>query len=308
MPNLLLTIKTKIHFQKYSFHINLKKQDKNKHTNVSSSLFISREQTKNYNTIIYYWPKDKSEAEFQLTHLLSFFTINTEIFIVGENVSGVKHALLILKEHVIFKKIDNAKHCILIFGILIKNIKFTLNKHFKIHAWKNFFIKSLPGVFGHKKLDIGSQLLASTFSKKTNGSVLDVGCGSGFLSISLLHYSPYANLTLIDNSIFALTCSKSTLNINKLDGRVILSDVYSNIFEKFDLIISNPPFHEDLKKNFNITKKIIHESIRYLNFNGELRFVANSCYNYSSILKKTFKKCFVIEKTNKYKIYQAFLN
>ncbi|CAL4326390.1 16S rRNA (guanine(1207)-N(2))-methyltransferase RsmC [Buchnera aphidicola] len=306
-PIYLSTLKTKINFQKYSDYINFKKNNV-KNINIYNNLLVSDDMVKNCDTIIYYWPKNKSEAQFQFINLISCLPINTQIFIVGDNSSGIKSAPLILKKWITLYKIDNAKHSILMTGLLERKKKFILEDFFKTHVWENFSIKSLPGVFGNKKIDEGSKLLVSTFSKNITGKILDVGCGTGFLSVSLLHRAPNVMITLIDNNIVALKCSEATLDINKLSGRVLCSDFYSNISEKFDLIISNPPFHDDLKVNFDIVKKIVCDSVKHLNFRGELRFVTNSCFNYHFLLKKMFKKYFIITRTNKYKIYQAFLN
>ncbi|WP_261979604.1 16S rRNA (guanine(1207)-N(2))-methyltransferase RsmC [Buchnera aphidicola] len=307
-PLRLSTVNTKINLYKYNIYINLKKNVKNiKNIHIYNNLLVSQEMIQNCDTIIYYWPKDKSEAQFQLINLISHLQINTEIFIVGENSSGVRSAPLIFKNWITLNKIDSAKHSLLISGFLKKQKKFILEDFFKTHIWKKCFIQSLPGVFGYKKIDEGSELLASTFTKNISGKVLDIGSGTGFLSASLLCISPQAILTLVDNNIAALKCSQYTLDSNQLKGTVICSDLYSNICQKFDLIISNPPFHEDLKINFNIIKKIIYASKKYLTLEGELRFVVNSFLNCDNLLEKIFKKYFILKKTNKYKIYQAFL-
>ncbi|WP_295164401.1 16S rRNA (guanine(1207)-N(2))-methyltransferase RsmC [uncultured Buchnera sp.] len=304
LPIHLLTIKTKIHLQKNQI---LKKTDDNKNITFYRQLLVSQATVKDYNTLIYFWPKNKSEAKFQLFNILSYFPIKSEIFIVGGNSSGVKSAKLILEEWIKLNKVDNANHSILMSGILINKKKFVLEKFFNTHIWKNLIIKSLPGVFGHKKIDEGSKLLASTFSKKINGKILDVGCGSGFLSVSLLRKSPNCLLTMIDRKISALISSQATLDANFFKGEILSSDIYSNVFNKFDMIISNPPFHNDLKTNFNITKKIIFDSIKYLKKNGELRFVTNQCFSYDFYLKEVFSDFFIMKKNNKYKVYQAFL-
>ncbi|WP_264357809.1 class I SAM-dependent methyltransferase [Buchnera aphidicola] len=257
---------------------------------------------------MYYWPKDKSEAQFQLMNIISCFPINTEIFIVGNNDSGIRSAPLILKKWIELNKVDNAKHSILFSGFIQKKTIFILEDFFKTHIWKKLIIKSLPGVFGHKKVDLGSKLLASTFSGEITGKVLDIGCGTGFLSAYLLYLSSNVTLTLVDNDISALKCSQATLDINKFQAEVISSNLYSNIFKKFDLIISNPPFHNDLKIDLNIIEEIISSSRKYLNFKGELRFVTNSCFKYNVLLKKFFKKYNVLKKESGYKVYQAFLN
>ncbi len=307
-PAYLSTISTKINFQKYNDYINFKNENNTKNINIYNQLLISQEMIKNCDTVIYYWPKNKFEAKFQLINLFSCLAIKAQIFIVGENTSGVKSAPLILKKYIQLNKIDSAKHCILISGFLKENNKFLLRNFFKKHQWKNFSIQSLPGVFGYKKIDEGSKLLASTFSKNINGKILDMGCGTGFLSVSLLHSSPNAILTLTDNNVVALKCSQETFDFNKLNGKIIRSDLYSNIFNRFDLIISNPSFHNHLKVNHNMIKQMICDSIKYLTLKGELRFVINSCFNYDFLLKKVFKKYFILKKTKKYKVYQAFVN
>lgn len=240
-------------------------------------------------------------------NLISYLKINTTIFIVGNNVSGIKSSISMFKTWLELKKIDNAKHSILISGFLKKRKYFILEEFYKIHIWKNLLIKSLPGVFGHKKIDAGSKLLASTFSNDIRGEVLDIGCGTGFLSISVLHFSPHAKLFLVDNDLVALKCSRLTLSANNFKGKVIYGDLYSNISTKFNLIISNPPFHDDLEVTLRIIQNIIYEAKKYLKSKGELRFVTNSHFNYHFLLKENFKKYYILAKTNMHKVYQAFL-
>jgi len=306
LPIYLSSIKTTLHIsRKNNFYINQINTNK---IYIYYNLLVSKEIVKNYNTLIYYWPKDKSEAIFQLCNLLSCFSIGTEVFIVGNNLSGVKSAIKILSKWIKLNKLENAKHSILFSGILESKTTFILKNFFKTHIWENLYIKCLPGVFGYKNIDLGSKLLASTFSKNMKGEILDVGCGSGILSAYLLKKSPNSFLTMIDNKESAILSSRETLYANNLKANVILSDIYSNIENKFDLIISNPPFHNDLKVSFSIIKSIITNSVKYLKRNGEIRFVVNKCFNYDSILKIKFKKYKIIETTNLYKVYQGLLN
>ncbi|WP_254056371.1 methyltransferase [Buchnera aphidicola] len=258
---------------------------------------------------MYYWPKDKSEAQFQFMDLISHLSINTEIFIVGNNCSGIRNVSRMFKKWIFLNKIDYARHSILFSGFLTKRTNFFLKDFYQTHIWNNLFIKSLPGVFGYKTIDAGSKLLASTFFPNScYKEILDIGCGTGFLAVSVLNVLPNSIVSLIDDNVVALHCSQLTLNSNNFKGEVIRSNLYSNIFKKFDLIISNPPFHDDLKINFNIIEKIICNSRLYLKHSGELRFVTNRCFNYNLILKKYFKKFKILIKTNTYQVYQAFLN
>ncbi|WP_343154019.1 16S rRNA (guanine(1207)-N(2))-methyltransferase RsmC [Buchnera aphidicola] len=305
LPQYLSSIETSLHLSNINNNFYENKKNAIDKFHIYYDLLISEKIVKNYNTMIYYWPKNKSEAKFQLYNLLSCCSIGTEIFIVGKNSSGVKSAPKILKKWVNLKKIESAKHSVLFSGFLKYKTKFILQDFFKTHIWKNLYIKCLPGVFGYKKIDIGSQLLASTFSKNINGEILDLGCGSGFLSTCILKKSKNSFLTMVDNQVSSIISTQETLLSNKLTAKVFLSNIYSNISNKFDLIISNPPFHNDLKLNFNIIKNIISDSSKYLKKRGELRFVVNNCFNYDDLLRKKFKKFNIIKKTNLFKVYQG---
>lgn len=111
---------------------------------------------------------------------------------------------------------------------------------------------------------------------------------------------------MIDIYIYALFCSKKTFYLNKIRGIVYASNIYSNVTEKFDLIISNPPIHNDLKYSKKIIIKIITESVKFLKKNGELRIVTNSFQKYDFYFQKTFKKFNILLKNKTYIVYQAF--
>ena len=56
-------------------------------------------------------------------------------------------------------------------------------------------------------------------------------------------HHPKADVTMTDIHAMAIQSARQTLAENQLEGQVIASDVFSHIEGKFDLIISNPPFH-----------------------------------------------------------------
>ncbi|VDZ52976.1 Ribosomal RNA small subunit methyltransferase C [Serratia odorifera] len=52
--------------------------------------------------------------------------------------------------------------------------------------------------------------------------------------------SPKVKLTLSDVNAAAIESSRATLAANGIDGEVIVSNVYSDISGRFDMIISQP--------------------------------------------------------------------
>ncbi|STL92575.1 ribosomal RNA small subunit methyltransferase C [Escherichia coli] len=67
--------------------------------NARFSLVATANDVADCDTLIYYWPKNKPEAQFQLMNLLSLLPVGTDIFVVGENRSGVRSAEQMLADY-----------------------------------------------------------------------------------------------------------------------------------------------------------------------------------------------------------------
>lgn len=74
-------------------------------------------------------------------------------------------------------------------------------------------------------------------------SVLDLGCGSGFIGIAIKKaLTDQVELTLSDFDLQALKQSQINLQINQVKAQIAQSDWLANINGKFDLIVCNPPY------------------------------------------------------------------
>lgn len=204
-------------------------------------------------------------------------------------------------------KIDTAKHAVLFYGRLDQNTHFKLSNYIHLHIWNDYNIITLPGVFGYKSIDSGSKLLISTFTQQITGKILDIGSGSGILSLALSKISKNTSITMTEVNLFAIISSKITLTYNAKPYQMLLSNLYSSVSHKFDMIMCNPPIHNNLQLSLQVTKSIIQYSINYLKYGGELRFVTNSCISYHKILKNTFHKYKILIQNNHFKVYQAKL-
>lgn len=259
------------------------------------------------NTLIYYWPKNKPEAHFQLMNILSLMPIGSDIFVVGENRGGVRSAEQMLAEFCPLTKIDSARRCGLYHGRLEAQPQFDEHAWWDEYQHEGMTVKTLPGVFSRDGLDTGSKLLLSTLTPHTKGKVLDVGCGAGVLAVTLASHSPKVRLTLCDVSAPAVEASRATLAANGIEGEVIASNVYSEIGGRFDMIISNPPFHDGLQTSLDAAHQLIRGAVRHLSTGGELRIVANAFLAYPNILDEAFGNHELIAQTGRFKVYRAVL-
>ncbi len=61
--------------------------------------------------------EEQTEAQFQLMNLLSLLPVGTDIFVVGENRSGVRSAEQMLADYAPLNKVDSARRCGLYFVV-----------------------------------------------------------------------------------------------------------------------------------------------------------------------------------------------
>lgn len=72
--------------------------------------------------------------------------------------------------------------------------------------------------------------------------LIDLGTGSGAIGLSIKKKLPQVNVTLLDISEKALEVAKTNANKMNLNVKYILNDMLENIANKYDVIISNPPY------------------------------------------------------------------
>ena len=139
------------------------------------------------------------------------------------------------------------------------------------------------GVFSKDRIDYASKLLVENYFKvgRKNINVLDVGCGYGFIGITISK--------IMDSKVDMIDVNKravhlSNLNIKNMNVNAIsfISDIYSNIDKKYDVIISNPPIRAGKK----VYMDIINNAVNYLNDGGEFYFVMNKDHGAKNVIEK----------------------
>ncbi len=119
-------------------------------------------------------------------------------------------------------------------------------------------------------------------SFKSSEKILDIGTGSGCLIISIINKRPYCNGTAIDICKKALKVAIYNAKIHQLKNKInfINIDVDKFNFNKYDFIISNPPYID----KFGI--KRLDEEVRLF----EPHLALNGGYDGFSQIKKLIIK------------------
>ncbi len=160
------------------------------------------------------------------------------------------------------------------------------------------------GVFSKDHIDYGSRLLVDCLLKSDESfeSLLDVGCGYGFIGIVLSKIKSCSCL-MSDVNERALHLCEKNIKKNKVDGKVIISNCYENITDKFDLIVTNPP----IRAGKNVVLTILNGAKEHLNPNGSLWFVIRKDQGAKSVMKELSLqfKCEVIEKSKGFYVIKA---
>jgi release factor glutamine methyltransferase len=104
-------------------------------------------------------------------------------------------------------------------------------------------------------------------SKQSKIKILDIGTGSGAIAISLAREFINADILAIDISDKAIKVANKNIKNKKLNNQIqLMKATIDNINEKFDLIVSNPPYLT--KKEIANTSKEIRNYEPYLALDG----------------------------------------
>lgn len=139
------------------------------------------------------------------------------------------------------------------------------------------------------KVGVDGVLIGAWSNVDSAGKILDAGCGCGLIALMLAQRNPDAIIKGIDIDPDAIEEAKLNISASDWSDRIIIEQQnFNDIREKFDLIVSNPPFFNDGIKDVgtssrtlarhagSLSPEVLISSSRYLNPDGRLSIIARA--------------------------------
>lgn len=170
-------------------------------------------------------------------------------------------------------------------------------------------VATMPGVFSWSSLDKGTAYLLERYDLANHivpgMAVLDMACGYGVLGALAAKHA--GHVTMVDDNLLAVRCAKlTTTYTGQANIAAEKSDVFSALSgQQFDMILCNPPFHQEFDVNTNVAHRVIRDAPEHLTSDGKLVMVCNSFLSYEQTFEENFRYTTTIADNTSYKIIQG---
>jgi len=261
---------------------------------------------------VVFLPKGRAYAQFTVALAAQLLRPGGVIWLVGDNKAGIKSHAKTLQPLGHVRKLDSARHCTL-FAVHVQTSP-TVDWRESLYTsplslgGRSLTMAHLPGVFNAGNLDAGTALLLAHLPAASPRFVLDLACGCGIIGAAAKQHWPNAVVRLSDHHALALAACRETLRINGLEAEVIAADVYTEIPGRFDLILSNPPFHQGIKTDYAAAECLVREAPNHLNPGGMLQIVANRFLPYRQWLTECFGACDTLADDTRFRVYRTTMH
>lgn len=171
---------------------------------------------------------------------------------------------------------------------------------------------SRPGLFAWDRIDRASALLAAHLPGDLHGRVADLGAGYGYLASQVIVRCP--NVSAIDlYEAEARALDPARINLARAqrecahDVAVTVNwhDVTRGLPQRYDAIVSNPPFHQGRADLPELGRAFIVSAAEALQPEGRLLIVANRHLPYEAILTSRFRDVRTLVTQEGFKVIEA---
>lgn len=171
---------------------------------------------------------------------------------------------------------------------------------------------SRPGLFAWNRVDRASALLAAQLPDDLHGRVADLGAGYGYLACQVM--ARCAQVSAIDlYEAEARALAPAWINLQRAQqasARAVAVDVHwhdvtRGLPQRYDAIVSNPPFHQGRADLPGLGRAFITSAADALLPDGRLFIVANRHLPYETVLAARFREVRALTVQEGFKVIEA---
>jgi 16S rRNA (guanine1207-N2)-methyltransferase len=167
-----------------------------------------------------------------------------------------------------------------------------------------------PGLFSWQRVDDGTRLLVEALVERplrTDDAVLDIGSGSGILSLVAAHQASRGLVVAVDADCRAVEATQRTLAHHGLaHAEALISDCGQAVRDRaFTAVVTNPPFHRQRDTTYDVVEQIIRDAAQLLTAGGRLYLVANRFLRYAPLIEAAFGNAGPLRQDNRYTVWHA---
>lgn len=257
-------------------------------------------------------PRTLALLEYQLAMLSHVVTENT-VIVAGAKVKEIHNSTLAIFEKYLGETKTSLakKKSRLIFSEVKSSKKIALPEpsHWTVEH-NNFSLTNLANVFSSKSLDIGARFFLQHLPKGKYQHIIDLGCGNGVIGTEAARLNPQAEITFADESFMAVASAKMNAETNLPKHQSKMNFLVNNCLYNFephsvDLVLCNPPFHQQQAITDHIAWQMFKDAHRALSWGGEIYIVGNRHLDYHVKLERLFNNYEIIASNAKFVIIKA---
>jgi 16S rRNA (guanine1207-N2)-methyltransferase len=265
-----------------------------------------------FDAVVIYMPKGKELLQLTLDWLGAQLGEGVRVYVTGDKHSGLNSCRKMMPDSFgPVRKMDSARHCMMFRAVcqtepaafdIDATISWTTTRQHDIEL----SIAQVPGVFSHGHIDDGTMALVENMNVVDPVRVLDLGCGCGVIGATIAAQYQGCQVDMVDVSALAVMATKLTIKANGLaHADCQASDMYAGVAGRYDLILSNPPFHSGHDTDRTITRDLIAGAAQHLTDQGSLQIVGNRFLPYDESLAEHFGYVRTLAKGRHFAVYEA---
>jgi 16S rRNA (guanine1207-N2)-methyltransferase len=151
--------------------------------------------------------------------------------------------------------------------------------HFRLEETGDL-ITNYAAVFSRERLDIGTRFFLEHLpASNAEQTIVDLGCGNGVLGLVAARRNPRATLIFTDKSFMAVASAEESFRpaFGERQAQFRVTDALAGIPRgSADLILNNPPFHQENVVGDQIAWRMFREAKEVLRERGSCGWAATA--------------------------------